>query len=322
MSRSTPLPSDLQDAPFAVSVARRMGVSESRLRASDLEVPFHGIRRSRLAPVAEPDTDDERAQQRFHALLRDCASFQRREGRSVIFSHVTAARLFRMPLPWRLETRRFLDVAALTPDHAPQGAGIIGHRLTRGAYILSTSAGFAVPAPLRVWAQLAPLLSVDELVVVGDHLVRRKQPFTSFDELVETVAGWRRLRGIRKLRLAALSVRSGTDSAAESRMRLALTRAGLPEPVIGFTVYDRDGCFVGTPDLAYLDERVALEYEGEIHRVDSRTFRSDIERRERFQDADWRHIRVTRDHLTRPHTLVDRVGFALAQRRRIPPPIR
>lgn len=292
-----------------------MGVTAARLRASDLEMPFHGIRRPRTAPVEPPSTDDERAQRRFSEVVRDCASFQRREGRPVIFSHVTAARLFRMPLPWRLETRRLLDVAAITPDHAPQGAGIIGHRLTNGRFALTTTAGFAVPDPVRVWAQLAPLLSVDELVIVGDHLVRRKSPLATPDEVLQTLTRLRRVRGVKKLRVAGPAIRAGTDSPAESRTRLILVHGGLPEPVIGLEVHDRDGFFVGTPDLAYPVEKVALDYEGAIHRVDAVTFEGDIERRERFQDAGWRHIRVTRDHLAHPHRLVDRVGFALAERR-------
>jgi hypothetical protein len=314
MSRPAPLPDALLGAPFAVGEAKAQGVSASRLRASDLEAPFHGIRRVRPASITDPETDDEKAQARFDELVRDCASFERREGRPVVFSHATAARLLRMPLPWRLETRRVLDVAALTPDHAPQGAGIIGHRLTGGSFATTRAAGFAVPTPVRVWVQLAPLLSVDELVIVGDHLVRRKSPVASLDELLEIAARLRRVRGVRRLRAAATSVRCGTDSPAETRMRLILIRGGLPEPAIGFEVLDRDGYFVGTPDLAYAAQRIALDYEGEIHRVDRQTFEDDIERRERFQDAGWRHIRVTRDHLARPHTLVDRVGFALAHR--------
>lgn len=314
MPRSVPLPDALGDAPFSVRQARGLGVSASRLRASDLEAPFHGIRRARLGHLPG-DTDEERAQRRFDELVRDCASFQRREGRPVIFSHVTAARLFRMPLPWRLETRRLLDVAALTPDHAPQGAGILGHRLTGGRFAVTSIAGFTVPNPIRVWIQLAPLLSVDELIVVGDYLVRRKSPLATLDELLETISRLRRVRGVRKLRAAGPSIRARTDSPAESRTRLVLVHGGLPEPVIGLEVLDRDGYFIGTPDLAYEVEKIALDYEGEIHRVDGQTFQDDIERRERFQDAGWRHIRVTRDHLARPHTLVDRVGFALAVRR-------
>ena len=315
MPRSVPLPDALGDAPFSVREARGLGVSASRLRASDLEAPFHGIRRLRPTSAWAEQTDEERAQRRFDELVRDCASFQRREGRAVIFSHVTAARLFRMPLPWRLETRGLLDVAALTPDHAPQGAGILGHRLTGGRFTLASIAGFRVPNPIRVWIQLAPLLSVDELIVAGDHLVRRKSPLTTLDELLEALSRLRRVRGVRKLRAAGPSIRARTDSPAESRTRLVLVHGGLPEPVIGLEVLDRDGYFVGTPDLAYEVEKVALDYEGEIHRVDGQTFEDDIERRERFQDAGWRHIRVTRDHLARPHTLVDRVGFALAERR-------
>ncbi len=44
-----------------------------------------------------------------------------------------------------------------------------------------------------------------------------------------------------------------------------------------------------------------------MHRVDLDTFRDDIERRERFEDAGWRVIRVTADHLLRPNALVDRI---------------
>ena len=98
-------------------------------------------------------------------------------------------------------------------------------------------------------------------------------------------------------------------------MRLILIDGGLPEPIVGYTVYDRDGFFVGTPDLAYVKERIALDYEGEVHNRDARVFGEDIERREQFQDAGWRHIRVVKGHLAKPHRLVDRVSFALAERR-------
>lgn len=281
------------------------------MRAGDLESPFHGIRRP-LQP-ALPATDDHRklAGRRLDGLVADCRSYLTLENPAVVFSHVTAARLYEMPLPWALETRLELDVAVLAPAHPPQRAGVIGHRLLAGS--VAAVHGLPVPGPVEVWLQLAPLLSVNQLVVAADHLVRRKRPFCTLAALQEAVDALHRRRGATKLRSAIPSVRTGTDSPAESRMRLILVDGGLPEPVIGHTVYDKDGFFVGTPDLVYVKERIALDYEGEVHNRDARVFGEDIERREQFQDADWRHIRVVKGHLARPHRLIDRVGFALAQ---------
>ena len=290
------------------------GMTLSRVRAADLESPFHGVRR--IIQPAPPPTDDQNEQQRrrLAQLVRDCTAFAATDGRPTLFTHVTAARLYGIPVPWHLETRRALDVSAVVPAHAPQGAGVIGHRLVGHGLAPRTIHGLLVPDALDVWVQLATLLTAEQLIIAGDGLVTRKHPLTTLDRIHERVSRLRGGRGVRRLREAAPDIRSGTDSAAETRMRLIIIRGGLPEPAIGHTVYDRDGCFVGTPDLAYVDAKIALDYEGSIHRTSERVFGEDIERREQFQDAGWRHIRIVKDHLERPHRLVDRVGYALAER--------
>jgi very-short-patch-repair endonuclease len=101
----------------------------------------------------------------------------------------------------------------------------------------------------------------------------------------------------------------------ETRLRLLLIDAGLPEPVIGNTIFDWTGAFVGTPDLAYVAERIAIEYEGDGHRSDPAVFAEDIERRERMQEAGWYVIRVIKDHVFRKQAwLVDRVRRQLRER--------
>lgn len=315
MTRREPLPRTLADQPFTVQQALDAGLTRSRVRAADLESPFHGIRR--LVEPEPPLTEDpnERQWRRRTQLVRDCLAFTAREGRPTLFTHVTAARLYGLPLPWHLEVRRALDVTAVPPDHAPQGEGVIGHLLQPGRLPPEELGGFPVPHVLDVWAQLASVLTHDELIIAGDGMVMRKHPLTTLERIHGQVEILRGRRGARRLRAAEPYLRSGTDSAAETRMRLIIVRAGLPEPVIGHTVYDGDGYFVGTPDLAYVKEKIALDYEGEIHRVNDRVFGEDIERREQFQDVGWRHIRVVKDHLARPHRLIDRVGFALNERR-------
>ena len=314
MTRRDPLPTVLAD-PFTVQQGLDAGLTLSRLRAGDIESPFHGIRR--LVQAEQPYTEDpiERQRQRRLQLVRDCLAFTALDGRPTMFTHITAARLYGIPVPWSHEVRGALDVAAVAPAYPPQGKGVIGHLIKRDMLDGRELGGFPVPHVLDVLVQLASVLTVDELVVAGDGMVTRKNPLTTLDAIHTHVEGLRRLRGVRKLRAAEPYIRAGTDSAAESRMRLIIVRAGLPEPVVGHTVYDRDGFFVGTPDLAYVKEKIALDYEGEIHRVSTRTFGEDIERREQFQDAGWRHIRVVKGHITKPHRLVDRVGFALTERR-------
>lgn len=313
MSTRRELPPNLRGNPFAVGEALAAGVSATRLRAADLESPFHGIRRP--VPRPEPSTTDpaELGRRRLAHLVADCHSYLTRADQAAIFSHVTAARLYGIPLPWALETRRELDVAVLVPAHPPRRAGVIGHRLRASS--VAVVGGLAVPSPVEVWVQLGALLSVEQLVVAADHLVRRKRPFTTLAALQSATDALHRQRGATRLRAAIPQVRSGTDSPPESRMRLILVAGGLPEPLVGHTVYDKDGFFVGTPDLAYVAQRIALDYEGEVHNRDARVFGEDIERREQFQDADWRHIRVVKKHLAQPHRLVDRVGFALSERR-------
>jgi very-short-patch-repair endonuclease len=101
----------------------------------------------------------------------------------------------------------------------------------------------------------------------------------------------------------------------ETKLRLALVGSGLREPVIGHTITTPDGAFIGTPDLAYIPERIAIEYEGDGHRTDRRVFQGDIERRELMQEQDWYVIRVVSSHLyPNPAWLTNRVRQQLALR--------
>lgn len=313
MRQPSPLPRGLTGTAFSTRSALEAGVSRRRLRASDLDTPFRGVR----APAGSTIAASPAAEHRRTAFLALCGAYCERAAPDEFFSHVTAARIWDLSLPSTLEERRGLDVAVFAPANPPQGEGVRGHRLSR-ATSLKTREGLPCVPPVEAWVELAALLSVGDLIVAGDALMRRKHPLAAPEQIVDALARSFRRPGTRRLRAAALLIRPGTDSPMETNMRLVLIRGGLPEPQIGYTVHDRDGFFVGTPDLAYVEEKIALDYEGDIHRVNKSTFREDIERREMFQDAGWRHIRVTNAHLGAPHRLVDRVSFALAQRRPSP----
>ena len=198
-------------------------------------------------------------------------------------------------------------MAVAATAQRPRRRGVTGRRLTSLPPVVLRS-GLPVLPPEQVWFALASVLSVDELVIAGDYLSRRKQPDTSPERLNAEVAIARGRHGSKRAREAVALVRSRTDSPKESELRLLIVHAGLPEPVVGYQVNDADGNFIGVPDLAYIREKIALDYDGEVHRTDEQVFHDDIERRERFEDADWKYVRASKQHLARSGTFLARVA--------------
>lgn len=271
-----------------------------------MSILFRGSRTRRLPSPLE----SSRAREQFE-LRRLCDAYEPIGAHGFAFSHVTAARLWGIPLPAPVERARELHVSVPNSIAPPRMRGVIGHRLGAAPTVLW--AGLRLVTPVATWLQLAPTLTVDQLVVAGDFLVRRKRAWATLAEVQHAVATARGMPGIRTARMALCDIRPGTDSPPESQLRLILLRAGLPEPQIGYTLH-LDGAFVGTPDLAYVAEKVAIEYEGEGHRLDPDTFANDIDRRERFEEAGWRVVRVTSRHLIAPRQLSERIRVILALR--------
>lgn len=299
MSRRAPLPVPFDREPFTVDRARAAGVERSRLRASDLTAPFRGVRVRGPAPVT---------------MVNLCSAFESRMTASQFFSHVTAAELYGIPLPRTLESSGRLHVSVAPPQHPPRSLGVIGHRVAVSSEV-RTYRGHRVTSPELTWCQLALVLGVDDLVVAGDFLVRRKRPLSTLAKLTAAIATLGDGRGAKAARCALARVRAGTDSPRETRLRLLIVAGELPEPLIGYVVKDADGFFVATPDLAYVRERIAIEYEGDHHRTDPRVYAEDIERRELLEDAGWLVIRVVSDHIRlRPGWLVQRISRALIER--------
>jgi len=232
------------------------------------------------------------------------------------FSHTTAAALMGAQLPRFRDTR--LHVTTTGGGDRMQRPGVVGHR----ARELPTAmwADLPVIAPATVWVQLAPMLAHDDLVAVGDRWVTpprrgttRRAPLTSVGALAAAVG--RGVRGAARARRALADVRVGAESRMETKLRLLLLRAGLPEPLLNPPI--RVGDRTLHPDLAYPRWSTVLEYEGDGHRTDPSRWRSDISRREAFEAAGWRVIRVHRDDvLAEPEAFLARVCHVLAGRGR------
>ena len=164
------------------------------------------------------------------------------------------------------------DVHVTYPGVRAQTAGIAAHRRKR-AQVVVRRAGIPVTSPLQTFFDLAHVLDLVDLVVLGDSLVRRKR-FTpqQLRDFVDSRGG----PHIRRARRAATLVRRGVDSAMETRVRLLIVFAGLPEPEIDHRVHDEDGNLLRRYDLSYLSFRLIIEYDGRQHADSEEQWLTDI----------------------------------------------
>ncbi len=146
-------------------------------------------------------------------------------------------------------------------------------------------------------------MSIGELTVVADHLLRmprpdfegRAAPYASRADLEEMLDRHKGTPGIRKARLALDLARVGSDSAPETRLRLALEDAGLPAPLLNVPTKLTAGV-VRQPDLSYPELKVGVEYDGEGHSEAAQIIR-DIAREEDFDRAGWLLVRISKHHM-------------------------
>lgn len=243
-----------------------------------------------------------------------------------VASHTTAATLWGLPLPRQpLKAPIHLTRPAGAPH--PRRQGVVGHVSRLRAADVVTAYGVPLTSPARTWCDLAAQLSLTELVAAGDALLRRPDapllpaaivlpnPLAGSPELTTALASRSGARGVAPARKALPLLRPGVDSAPESRLRLLIVGAGLPEPEVNEWIVDDNGRRISRPDLQYRAHRLALEYEGEHHLTDARQWAHDIERDERLQAMGWTVLRFTKIHLgSRRQEAVARIRRALGSR--------
>ncbi len=285
------------------------------MRRSDLGSPFRGIR----SPISSPallSLSDAEAADDYWGELREIALARAEAFRLIMsdraaLSHGTAARWHGMPLPARLEKDLRVHISTSTRQARPRRAGVVAHFAPRDLVTAVERDGLRVTSPVQTWCALASVLTVDELVALGDHLVRRRSPDATLEQLRTAVRRSAGRHGSPRLREAVELIRPRTDSVRESSVRLALVAAGLPEPEVNAPLHDRYGMFIRHGDLAYPRYRVLVEYDGEQHRLDDLQYLRDKEQLERLEAAGWRVIHVLRHHADDLHEAVARVRQAL-----------
>jgi hypothetical protein len=234
------------------------------------------------------------------------------------FSHRTALALYGLPLPLSRDEPE-LELTAPQELTQVRRPGVRSHRSR------STQArvrrGFPVSSPMDLFCELAAQTSLDDLVAVGDALVlskrmpggNRQRPLIPLSALRGGVDAMRG-RGCRQARAAIGLVQEGVESPMETRLRLLIIRAEIPEPRAGYEVRAA-GRLLGFADLAWPEIGLVVEYDGDHHRTDRTQYERDIRRIESFESEDFEVLRVRRDGLLDdPDATAGRIRAAYARR--------
>lgn len=227
------------------------------------------------------------------------------------FSHSTAARLWRIPLPWRLEEDPRLHVSVPAPAARLHSRDVVGHRLELPADDVTTWGGLRVTTAARTWRDLATLLALPDLVAAGDYVIHRRAPFADRVQLARLLADERGQRGIRVAREALALLDEAAESRPESLLRVIILSSDLPAPQINRSLIDSATGAQVRPDFVFADERVILEYQGDYHRTRSQ-WRRDMTRRSRLEARGWRVMEVNADDLRDPAELIERIRALLS----------
>lgn len=304
--RRKELPEHLLSGSFSVRASDKAGVTRSRTRAKDLVLVSRGIRVPALSDAFGASA------LRAYTDLDDTS----------VLASLSAARIWGVPLPSNLSGDWRIHLARRRGFSFPRRVNVLGHLLTLLPEETVEYDGVRLTSPARTWLDLATLMTPEDLVAAGDHLVCSHGPefpvpknaLCSVGELADSVGRHRGMRGVRTARAALELIRVGADSAPESHMRLALVNANLPEPELNHVVRNNLGQAVLWPDAAYREHKISLQYDGQHHGGPEQHLR-DIERQERSLAHGWLEVRVSKHDLEgdRP-AVVHKVRRALVSR--------
>ena len=247
MKYPSPLPDHLSYVPFTVDEALKAGVARDRLKNGGLVTPSRGIRMPSGAGTS-PECLVQLAQLvRPHTLVTRLSAA----------SHATAFLLWEFPGFLQGADQPGIHISRPDAVTIARRQGVVGHRGQFFPDEIVELGGVFVTSRARTWLDIARRMSIDELTVVADHLLRRPRPefegrfspHASRDELADMLDRHKGTPGIRKARLALEQARVGADSAPETRLRLALDRRGLLDADVNVPV-TLVGGVVRQPDLA------------------------------------------------------------------------
>jgi hypothetical protein len=223
-------------------------------------------------------------------------------------SHISAARVYGVPVP----SLPGEHISVVREADRLRREGVTSH-VAAGTSRIRKMGGHRVSAPVQMFVELAGQLTLVDLVVVGDWLVRKN--LVTVERLREFAAG-SALPAAAAARTAASLVRERVDSPMETRVRLLLVFAGFPEPEVNLVIAGVDGQPKRRSDLCWPGVKVIVEYDGRHHVEREEQWEADLARREEIDDGEWRLIvLVAKDVYKRPDLALGRIERLLRDKR-------
>jgi Protein of unknown function (DUF559) len=191
-------------------------------------------------------------------------------------------------------------------------AGVAAH-LGAAAAQTTVYDGIPISSPVQCFLDLASVaVALVDLVIAGDSLVKAND--LDPQQFVAAAAAYQG-RNARRARRAATLIRAGVDSAMETRIRLLIVFAGLPEPHVNFIIRAAGSKWRWRFDLCYPEYKLIIEYDGCQHAFNSEQWIHDLERREWLDQYGWRIVVVTSEGIYHdPLRTLQRVRTALTER--------
>ena len=226
-----------------------------------------------------------------------CDALQRRTRHPLVFARSDALELLAVEKPIEPEAeRRRTDMDVVVADQNGKG------RLKNVRFLSWTGPIEAAPigrtvlctTPVCTWAHYAGILTLKELIVLGESMMRRDRRLirASLEDFHAYLGRADHFHGIRNCHRALALMQEGTDSSQKTRTRLVPMMYGLPEPVVNHPVRLPNGRIIFL-DIAYPELRIAIEYDGNYHRFSGDQVLRDDQRREELEDLGWIYIKVT-----------------------------
>jgi hypothetical protein len=279
--------------PFTRVDARAAGITVKELISSRYQKVFYNLYISADVVL----TPQVRARAALRLANRDSYA-----------SHHTAAELWGLPIPHHDHTH----ITVPEHGHRLRRQGVKSH-LGQSDSRRTLRTGIPVSTPEQTFIDMAAIgVNLVDLVVLGDAMLKAK--LTTVPTLIETIEAWHGYGTRLALRAAAL-MREGVDSPMETRVRLLIVLAGLPEPTVNVIVRGEDGSWRMRFDLCYRNQRLIVEYDGRHHADSPDQWERDIYRREDPDRMDYRLLVVTsRGIYNEPQRTLERVRDALRER--------
>jgi very-short-patch-repair endonuclease len=269
------VPAELRARPFTTAQARAAGLTHSALRGPEWRQVLRGV----WAHVSVEDTREFR----FAAVRLILPP------RAVVCG-LTAAWLY------GADVRRTDDlnvhVSFPKSGRVRPRSGVVVSQETLEPADIRVADGIRITTPVRTVFDCLRFLRGEDGVVVADALTHLK--CTTVDAVRTYFASHRGLRNLRIGGVLVDMIEPKSESPMETRLRLRLVAVGLPRPEAQWVVRNAAGRFVARLDLAYPEQRVAVEYDGAWHWQQRRR---DDRRRDAARKLGWTVIVVSADDL-------------------------